>query len=311
MGAWGHKIFDSDLAADLRNEFRDAVAAGLSTKKATDRVLAAWHATLEDPEDGSEAWIALVEAQREAGRLDPRVKKRATAVLAGGGDLARWRRDAPELASKREAVLKRLAASLEKPLPAAKKIKARRKNETELEAGDLLTFRLRDSVYVALWVSRVHEDRGGRSPVVVPLARFFDQPPTATGARGVQACWYRLRDPIFRGRWLSHIVFGMQRAEDTAGRYRRIATGFSPKGEGHTGGGTVSNLSDGRLADQLVQSVLFFRYLRGCAECNESGYDPDLPESVEAGVETTAFRESYEPLVLNAAGLCPACSRSR
>lgn len=310
MGTWGHKIFDSDLAADLRNEFRDAVAGGLSTKKATDRVLAAWHATLDDPEDGPEAWIALVEAQREAGRLDPRVKKQAIAVLASGGDLARWQREAPALASQREAVLKRLRASLDKPLPAAKKIKARRQNETELEAGDLLAFRLRDRVYLALWVSKVHEDRGGRSPVVVPLARFFEEPPTAAAAKRVEACWYRLRDPIFGGRWLSHIVFGMQRADDKAGRYRRITTAFSPKGKGRTQGGTLSNLTDGRLADQLVQSVLFFRYLRGCDKCNASGYDPALPESVEAGVETTALCKSYDPLVLTA-GLCPACSRSR
>ncbi len=308
MGAWGHNIFDSDLAADLRDELRDAIASGLSTKKATDRVLAAWHGTLEDPEDGPEAWIALLEAQREVGRLDPRVKKRGLEVLAAGGDLARWQREAPELVSKRKAALEQLRKRLDAKLPPAKPIRARRRHETELEPGDLLAFRIREGVFLPLWVCTVREDRGGRAPVVVPLARFFEKAPTPSAAKRVEACWYHLRDPIFGGRWLGNIVYGMRRANDGAGRYRRIASGFEPKGKGRVGGGTVSNLTDGGLVPSLLRSVFFFRFLRGCSRCGRSGYDPSLPEVMEAGVETAPLAAAYDALALDAAGRCSSCT---
>lgn len=125
MGTWGHGIFDSDMAADLGNELRDAIAAGGAPREVTTRLIAAWRDTLEDPEDGPTAWLALAEAQRECGRLDARVKRRAIEVLEGGGDLARWEREAPELAKKRERVLKKPRTQLDAPLPAAKKIRPR------------------------------------------------------------------------------------------------------------------------------------------------------------------------------------------
>jgi hypothetical protein len=92
MGTW---IFDSDLAADLPKELRDALASGDAPREVTTRLIAAWRDTLDDPEDGPTAWLALTEAQRDCGRLDDWVKRRAIELLEASQDLPRPRAGRP------------------------------------------------------------------------------------------------------------------------------------------------------------------------------------------------------------------------
>ena len=40
MGTWGTGIFSDDNAADLRDDYRDFIGDGLSSREATDRLLA-------------------------------------------------------------------------------------------------------------------------------------------------------------------------------------------------------------------------------------------------------------------------------
>lgn len=76
MGTWGVGIFSDDLAADIRDGYRDHLGDGLSGPDATDRVLAAHAEALDDPEEGPVAWLALAAAQLQVGRLEERVRER-------------------------------------------------------------------------------------------------------------------------------------------------------------------------------------------------------------------------------------------
>lgn len=311
MGTWGHGIFDSDLAADLRNELRDALAAGEAPAEITTRMVAAWRDTLDDPEDGPTAWLALAEAQRESGRLDARVKRRALEVLAAGGDLARWERESPALAKKREKVLTKLRSQLEAPLPAPKKIRRRKQVETALEVGDLLAYRLDPPVaeaWIALWVSAIQSDKGGRAPVVVPLARAFAEPPTPAICADVPACWRRDRDPTFGGRWGALIVYGMQHVDHPGRRYCRIAQKLTPLGGGKPGGGAVCSFGAPRTDEILRDTIVQFRGTTTCESCGAPGHLPDLPERLDGLLPTDYARTYYQPITLDAQGRCPACS---
>src|SRR5262245_4761354 len=117
MGAWGVGIFDDDVACDVRLALYDLLRAGQSPTEATDAVLADLADMLADEEDGPVALLALAAAQWEAGRLDPRIKRRALKIIAQGVDF-RWQDSAQR--EQRRAELAELATKLNQPPPSPK-----------------------------------------------------------------------------------------------------------------------------------------------------------------------------------------------
>ena len=89
MGTWGPGIFSDDEAADARGDWRRAVIDGADLGAATDHILRDYRDS--EPGPGQDAyaanvWIALAAAQFETGRLTDRVRDRALAFLAHGGE---------------------------------------------------------------------------------------------------------------------------------------------------------------------------------------------------------------------------------
>ncbi len=77
MGTWGVALFQDDLAADLRDEFRDLIGEGLSSTEATDRLKTEFASSLEDVDEKPVFWIALAHIQWKLGRLDEHTKHEA------------------------------------------------------------------------------------------------------------------------------------------------------------------------------------------------------------------------------------------
>ena len=118
MGTWDTGLFDNDDAADLRSDYRAYLADAQSDAGATDAVARDYAATLDRPQDTTSFWLALASIQWRIGRLDPRVKAAALAIIDDGLDLAQWENS--PLRDKRRAVLTKLRGVLVSPLPAAK-----------------------------------------------------------------------------------------------------------------------------------------------------------------------------------------------
>src|SRR5262249_26228137 len=118
MGVWGAGLFDNDDTADLRADYRAFLADAQSDAGATDAVAVDYAASLERPQDTTAVWLALASIQWRLGRLDPRVKAAAFAIIDGGLDLALW--EASPLRKRRAAVLAKLRTTLSAPMPAAK-----------------------------------------------------------------------------------------------------------------------------------------------------------------------------------------------
>src|SRR5687768_16684348 len=98
MGTWGTGIFDDDAAADVRDDWREAVLEGLSSEDATARLVGAYSELIDDPEEGPVFWIALAAAQHRMGRLLPAVRDRALALIDAGADVARFAEGGAEMA---------------------------------------------------------------------------------------------------------------------------------------------------------------------------------------------------------------------
>jgi hypothetical protein len=120
MGAWGPAIFADDDAADLRADYRAYLADAQSDAGATDLAARNYDASLERPGETTAFWLALASIQWRMGRLDPRVKAAALAIIDNGIDLEKWA-GSPDR-GKRAAVLAKLRKMISSQLPRAKPV---------------------------------------------------------------------------------------------------------------------------------------------------------------------------------------------
>lgn len=123
MSASSVAIFGDDTACDVRDEYVDHLRYGLSGKQATTQMIADWSGELADSDDGPVFWLALAATQWKYGRLEPRVKAKALAVIRKKLDLPRWEESDPKTVKAREKVLDRLRVQLESEQPPEKKVR--------------------------------------------------------------------------------------------------------------------------------------------------------------------------------------------
>ncbi|WP_154937054.1 DUF4259 domain-containing protein [Micromonospora palomenae] len=168
MGAWGPGLFSDDTACDVRDEYREMLEDGLDDDEATQRMLGSYADTLDDPDEATSVWLALAVTQSKLGRLDPRVRERALAAIDSGADLARWS-DNPRLSAKRRDVLNKARAQLTGPQPQRKKVRRPSRHVTDLQPGDVLSYRAANGNLTLLRVARIDDDRHSVAPVLVAL----------------------------------------------------------------------------------------------------------------------------------------------
>ena len=164
MGAWGVGIFGNDAADDVREDFRDLIATGLTADQATAR-LRKEHAVEQMGVDANDFWLALAATQHKVGHVAEHVLERALGIIDDPVEVERW---APKDRGRRAAALAKLKSTLESPPPPAKRLRPRTKVDTRLEPGQHVVVPLPGRERsVLLRVTGVTEDRGGRYPHVV------------------------------------------------------------------------------------------------------------------------------------------------
>ena len=169
VGAWGTAVFSNDTSADVRVEFRDLIADGLSSEAASAKVITDNAVPVPphaDPDVAADFWVGLALAQHELGRLQPEVHRAALLAAADPRELERWK---PADRAKRKAALDRAVQKLEQPQKPPRRPRKRPQVTTDLEIGQYLVFTTPQQRRVLLCVRRVSEDQGGRYPVVVLL----------------------------------------------------------------------------------------------------------------------------------------------
>ncbi len=90
MGTWGPAIFSDDLACNVRDDFRDALAEGKSVGEAVAELERQYATTLKDADTADVFWFAIAATAWKVGRLEPDLKERALQIISRGSDLGRW-----------------------------------------------------------------------------------------------------------------------------------------------------------------------------------------------------------------------------
>lgn len=163
MGAWGVAVFSDDLAADLREEFRDLIGDGLTSSQAVDKLIGDYASSINDADEKTVFWIALAVTQWKLGRLEDRTKNESLRIITSGEDLHRWENAKDR--KKRAVVLEKVREQLLSPQPSAKRVPRRIKGANTWDVGELIGFQLQSGSWVLLRVIGHHEDKGGRYSV--------------------------------------------------------------------------------------------------------------------------------------------------
>ena len=145
MGTWGVKLYENDLALDVKDRFDD-LRKGKTVQQITNELIEEYSFELADCDCAPVLWFALADTQWNLGRLLPEVKERALEWLDRGGDLQVWREENPKLAKKRELELEKLQQKLMSPQPPEKKISQYRIYKCTWKIGDVFAYKF-DSEY--------------------------------------------------------------------------------------------------------------------------------------------------------------------
>jgi hypothetical protein len=185
MGAWGTGIFEADLAADIRHEWREAIIDGASPVEATKKLVDEYRLMLIDPlqppasiaypldpDDSIVFWLALAAAQAETGRLQAAVRDRALALIDAGGDLHRWEETGDAAVRQRRRALERLADKLRGPQRAPTRLRRPPVRTSPLDVGDVVRIHSTHDETEGLFIVVDEESAwppGSTDPVVVAL----------------------------------------------------------------------------------------------------------------------------------------------
>ena len=112
MGTWDTGIFGDDIAMDVKAEFDDAIAEGMSVKEATKQILESFEDVLEDDEEAPIVYLVLAILQLEKGALQKNIKKKALGIIKSGQGLDRWKEAGEDELNNRIRVLDELKDKL-------------------------------------------------------------------------------------------------------------------------------------------------------------------------------------------------------
>lgn len=159
MGTWGVAIFSDDVAADVRDQYREHLGDGLPDAEATRLVLEGFVEELADDDTAPVVWLALAAAQSRVGRLEDRVRDEAIRVIDTGTDLPRWRDD-PRAMARRRAALARLRDELMGPRRPSRRIPRPIRSVCPWEPGSIVSFRRDDGRHLLLRVKATQGEHG-------------------------------------------------------------------------------------------------------------------------------------------------------
>lgn len=186
MGTWGVKLFDDDVALDVKDMYFDKLKRGLTNEEIYEIFKKEYLSEFED--DNAISWFALADCQWETGRLMPEVKECALYYIERGVDLLRWQEENPKEAVKRAKVLQDLKDKLNREQPLEKKIKVYKTTYCKWQIGDVYAYHLVgdfarktkhfDKYLIMIKVGNSRDTPRYIIPMLYVLKQIFDAPPS-------------------------------------------------------------------------------------------------------------------------------------
>ncbi|MDD2376321.1 MAG: hypothetical protein PHD15_02345 [Clostridia bacterium] len=148
MGAWGVKIYQDDVALDVKEKYIDLLKRGKSNKSATDKIIKENEDIIKDEEDAPVFWFSLANIQWDYGILLPQVKEKAIEYIKSETNLEKWKEEVTEKDYiKRKKVLEELESKLNSNMPEEKKITPYKIYTCPWNIGDIFAYKIKGDLY--------------------------------------------------------------------------------------------------------------------------------------------------------------------
>jgi len=144
MASWGPKLYQDDVAEDVRDYYKDQLKRGKANEEVTKELIQDNEDIIQDEDEAPVFWFVLADTQWNLGRLLPFVKEKALEYLKSGTNLTRWEKEAINQREYkvRVKVLQELGQKLMSPMPPEKKISQYKLYKCEWNIGDIYAYKL-------------------------------------------------------------------------------------------------------------------------------------------------------------------------
>ena len=156
MGIWGPKLYEDDMANDIKEEYESLLKEGKTKKEALENILLEYKEESEDTDEKPVFWMVLADVLFENGNLTNFVKEKALQEIELGQNLKRWKEEASEEDYiKRKKEIEKLREKLVKCKKKIRECETERNNSTrkkeekrnEWKIGDTYAYEIKHQKY--------------------------------------------------------------------------------------------------------------------------------------------------------------------
>ena len=142
MGSWGVKLYQSDVADMVRDDYKNKLRAGKSDEETLEEMLIEYQYERADDEDKFDYWPALADTMWKYGRLTPEVRDICLKIIAATKEDMRW--ETPKDQEKREKEMQKLKENLLSDMPARKKVSVHKPYVCDWKEREVYAMRIED-----------------------------------------------------------------------------------------------------------------------------------------------------------------------
>lgn len=142
MSTWGPKLYQDDLADDVKEYYKDQLRRGKSSDEITRDLVEQYSSAIADADDASVFWFALADTQWNLGRLEDTVKQKALYYIDAKYDLSRWSQAEPRELKIRQKVIEDLKNKLLSPQTKEIPVSQYKIYHCDWKNGDVFAYKL-------------------------------------------------------------------------------------------------------------------------------------------------------------------------
>ncbi len=139
MGFYGIKLYDEDLACDIRDDYKDFLKLGKEDDELIEMMKKHYSECFSDLRDKYLFWLVIADTMWDYGRLTKKVKDKAIDIIKNEKESKMWEKCYMD---KRKEILNKLMEKLKKEQPERKKVKKLKKRKGTWNYGDILTYQI-------------------------------------------------------------------------------------------------------------------------------------------------------------------------
>ena len=139
MGIWGYKIFENDIALDIKERF-EILLNSLDCVEATRKIISENQDVISDVDDVADFWFALAHIQCTKGILLDNVKEETLKCIENGSGVKKW--ESTPHYKKRQAVVDEIKKTILTYKPTNKKSRVKKPFICDWKIGDTFAYKL-------------------------------------------------------------------------------------------------------------------------------------------------------------------------